>query len=76
MTLVSDSVDGQNLLGSALNISGTLPQCATMRTLLRGVTYDLMRGRMDLEVGAPARLDYGTAVGRVSTNPQDVIVTL
>lgn len=76
VTLVSDSVDGQNLLGSALNISGTLPQCATMRTLLRGVTYDLMRGRMDLEVGAPARLDYGTAVGRVSTNPQDVIVTL
>lgn len=76
VTLVSDSVDGQNLLGSALNISGTLPQCATMRTLMRGVTYDLMRGRMDLEVGAPARLDYGTAVGRVSTNPQDVIVTL
>lgn len=73
---VGDSVSGTNLLGRCINVAGALADCADMRALPKALAYDILRGRTMWELGAPARLDFGTAVGRVPTNPQDVIVQL
>lgn len=75
-TEVADEVTGANLLHRTIHLVGCLPACATMAAMLRGVSHDLMRGRTVYELGAPARLDFGTAVGRVAVSPQDVIIEL
>lgn len=75
-SIAADSVNGTNLLGRCINLANALPDCATMLALPKSLTYDIMRGRMGWELGAPARIDFATAMGRVPTNPQDVIVEL
>lgn len=75
-TEVRDEVTGDNRLNRTINLAGSLPECASMAAMLRGMTHDIMRGRTTYELGAPARSDFGTAMGRVSLSPQDVIVEL
>lgn len=74
--VVKDAVNGSNLLGRAINLSGTVAECATMRALQKTLTYDLLRQRVVHTLGAPARIDLGTAMGRVPSSPQDVIVEI
>ncbi len=74
--LVGDEVSGSNLLGRCINIEGTLPDCEDMCALPKSLTYDLFTKRTMWDLGAPARIDFATAMGRVSINPQDVIVDL
>jgi hypothetical protein len=76
LTLVADDVSGDNLLPRKYRLANCLPPCAIMDALARGVTHDLMRGRTTIDLGAPARVDFGTLVGRVRTEPQDNIVYL
>lgn len=76
ITTVADSVSGSNLLGRAINVTGALPANATMKALMRGMEYDLMRARVTYELGAPARTDYGSLIGRVRREPKDNIVFL
>lgn len=72
-SLVYDEVNGTNNLGDPINIVGTETECATMKALVKSLEYDIQRGRAKYSLGAPARIDLGTAMGRVQVNPQDVI---
>jgi hypothetical protein len=76
LTLVGDDCSGDNLLPHKYHLAGTLPVCATMGALARGVTHELMRGRTVIDLGAPARLDFGSLVSRIRREPQDNIVYL
>jgi hypothetical protein len=76
ITTVADDVTGANLLAAKYNLAGTLTECATMAALARGCSHDLMRGRTTIELGAPARVDFGTLVSRIRQSPQDNIVYL
>ncbi|RYD38760.1 MAG: hypothetical protein EOP87_00910 [Verrucomicrobiaceae bacterium] len=72
---VHDTVSGHNLLlARVINLTGDLAECATMKAMVKAVSYDLMRGRRTIHLGSPARLDFGTAVGRVANAPQDVVI--
>ena len=76
LTLVADDCSGDNLLPAKYNLANSLPPCAAMGALARGVSHDLMRGRTTIELGAPARLDFGTLVSRIRREPKDNIVYL
>lgn len=76
ITTVHGTLSGQNLLNRSVNVTGTLSECASMKALAKAITFDLMRGRRTIQLGAPARIDFGTAVGRVNVSPQDVIEEL
>lgn len=76
VVLVADAVTGDNNVKNALNLTGTLPPCATMAAMTRSVTYDLMRGRTTYDLGTPARTDFGSLVARVRRDPKDNIVYL
>jgi multidrug efflux pump subunit AcrA (membrane-fusion protein) len=65
-----------NLLDRSVNLAGTLSACATMAALQRRTTPELMTGRTTLELGAPARADFGTLANRVRRQPRDIIVLL
>ena len=64
-TLVYDEVTGSNNLGKPINIEGSETECETMKALVKSLEYDIQRGRAKYSLGAPARLDLGTAMGRV-----------
>lgn len=76
LTLVGDDCSGDNLLGAKYNLAGGLAPCAAMAALARGVTHDLPRGRTTIDLGAPARLDFGTLISRIRREPKDNIVYL
>lgn len=77
ITTVADNVTAaSNLLGRAINVTGTLTPCATMKALLKSISYDLTRGRTTYHLGAPPRTDYGSLVARVRREPKDNIVFL
>lgn len=76
ITTAHQTVTGANLLPRAMNLLNALPACATMKALNKAVTYDLVRGRRTFQLGAPARIDLGTAMGRVAVAKQDVIEIL
>jgi len=76
LTLVGDDVTGDNLLARKYHLAGTLTPCATMGALARSITHDILRGRTTIDLGAPARLDFGTLVSRVRSDPKDNIVYL
>lgn len=71
--VADDSFPTSNELAKTVNVIGSLTECATMRAMQKGLTYDLLRGRKTRSLGAPARVDLGTAMGRVQVNPQDVV---
>jgi hypothetical protein len=76
ITIVGDQASGDNLLDRSLNLTGTLAPCATMAALQRRTTHELLTGRTTIELGAPARADFGTLANRVRRQPRDNIVLL
>lgn len=76
ITLVADEVSGENLLAAKYNLIGTLAACATMETLARNISHDIFNGRTTIDLGAPARADFGTLTSRVRRQPKDNIVNL
>ena len=76
ITLVADECSGNNLLPYKYNLGNALPACASMAALAKGVSHDLFRGRTVVDLGAPARVDFGTLVGKVRSEPQDNIIYL
>lgn len=77
ITQVADEVTAaSNILGRAINVTDTVPACATMKAMLRGIQYEIQRGRTTYELGAPARSDFGSLVTRIRRDPQDNIVYL
>ena len=76
ITLVADECSGNNLLPYQYNLANALTACATMGALAKGATHDLFRGRTTIDLGAPARVDFGTLVSRVRSEPKDNIIYL
>lgn len=73
ISLVSDEVTADNLLADKYNLTNALTECATMATLARTVTHDLIGGRTTIDLGAPARADFGTLTSRIRRQPRDNI---
>ena len=65
-----------NVLNRKVRITNGRTEHAAMDALLQSVDFDLMRGRRTLNLGAPARIDFGTLVDRIRRDPQDNIVYL
>ncbi len=76
ITLVADECSGDNLLPFKYNLANALAPCATMAALAKDVQHDLFRGRTTINLGAPARVDFGTLVSRVRSEPKDNIIYL
>lgn len=75
-SLVADDVTCENRLGRCIHLAGTRAELASMKATVKSMSYDLLRGQINYKLGAPARTTFGTAMGRVPTNPQDVIIQL
>jgi hypothetical protein len=76
LTLVADDCDGSNILPRRYHIANGYPAQAAMGAMARAVEHDLMRGRTTIDLGAPARLDYGSLVSKIRRDPKDNIVWL
>jgi hypothetical protein len=76
ITLAAEDCSGDNLLPHQYHLANALPACSTMGALAKGVSHDLMMGRTTIDLGAPARMDFGTLVSRVRQDPKDNIVYL
>jgi hypothetical protein len=76
VTTVADEVDGAQILNKKVNVTNTLPACATMGALPKRIVYEIMRGRKTVDLGAPARVDFGTLANKFRKNPKDNIVYL
>lgn len=76
VTLVADDVTGTNLLPYKYNLANGITPCAIMDALAKSCSHDIFRGRTTIDLGAPARLDFGTLVSRVRQDPKDNIVYL
>jgi hypothetical protein len=76
ITLVADECSGDNLLPNQYHLANALPACATMGALAKGASHDLARGRTTIDLGAPARIDFGTLVSRIRQDPKDNIIYL
>jgi len=76
ITLVADECNGNNPLPYQYNLANALTACATMGALAKGASHDLFRGRTTIDLGAPARVDFGTLVSRVRSEPKDNIIYL
>ena len=62
-----------NILGRPLNLTDSVTAAATMKAPLKALTYEIQRGRVTYEVGAPARNDFGSLVSRIRRAPKDNI---
>jgi hypothetical protein len=76
VTLVADDCSGDNLLPGKYHIANGYQAQADMGAMARAVEHDIMRGRTTVELGAPARLDFGSLVARIRRDPKDNIVYL
>lgn len=77
------SVDGAaqdadlvNYLKHKICVANAHAPLATADALVKSVRHDLLRGRMRIDLGAPARTDLGTLVNRIRRQPQSNIVYL
>jgi len=75
-TVASAALDGNNRLGRSINVTGGLPAWANMKATLQSVSYDLKNKLTTYALGAPARTDIRSAVGRVATSAQDNFVEI
>jgi hypothetical protein len=71
-----DLLDGTNRLAAKYRLAGSISSLATMDALPRRVQYDLTGGRLNIDLGAPARTDFGSLASRVRRQPGDNIVQL
>lgn len=69
-------VDLVNYLKHKVCVANAYAPLATADALVKGVRHELLKGRMRIEVGAPARTDLGTLVNRIRRQPQANIVQL
>ena len=76
ITSVADDVDGASGLNLQTHATGTLADCEDMGALTKSVIYEIMRGRKTVNLGAPARIDFGTLASRFRRHPKDNIVYL
>jgi hypothetical protein len=74
LAIEEEEAGGTRYRGCKVNLTGALPEYATMGALVESETLDLDTGRTTLGLGAPARLDYRTFVDRIRRTPQDNIV--
>ncbi len=72
-SLAGGDVSGLSFLNKAINITGGLPHLTNMRAMVKTLKYDLLTGKITYKLGAPARTNLATAMGRVELNPQDVV---
>jgi hypothetical protein len=73
---VADEVDGAQALQKKFRLAGGFPAHATMDALARGVRYEIARGRREILLGAPARVDFGSLAARFKRHPKDNIIYL
>lgn len=71
-TIESD-VTGNNLLNMKIRVANWLPECAAMDALLKSVETDILNNRVTYTLGAPARVDYGSFIGRMRSQRIDRI---
>ncbi len=76
ITVVADEVTGNNGLQNVYNLANARTVCATMRAPAKSVQHNILTGRTIVTLGAPARVDFATAVGRVPSSPQDLIIPI
>jgi hypothetical protein len=76
ITVVADEVTGNNGLQNVYNLANARTVCATMRAPAKSVQHNILSGRTIVTLGAPARVDFATAVGRIPTSPQDLIIPI
>jgi len=74
LAIEEEEAGGTRYRGCKVNLTGALPEYATMGALVESEMLDLDTGRTTLGLGAPARLDYRTFVDRIRRTPQDNIV--
>lgn len=71
--VVDEVSAASNILGRKINLTNTLPVCASMGALMKAVTYEIQRGTIIYELGSPARSDYGSLVAKIRREPKDNI---
>lgn len=76
ITTVADTQDGAQKLQNKFRVTGGYSPHATMDALPRRIDYDLIQLRRTVELGAPARTDFGTLASRFRRSPKDNIVYL
>lgn len=69
-----DDVDGAQALHKKYRLAGGYAPHATMDALPKTVRYDIERGRREIILGAPARVDFGSLAQRFRRHPKDNIV--
>lgn len=70
---IEDDVTGNNLLNLKIRVANWLPECETMDALLKTVETDILNNRVTYTLGAPARVDYGSFIGRMRSQRIDRI---
>lgn len=73
---VGDAVDGAQDLLKKWNVAGTIAAHASMGALPKSIQYDITRGRKIINLGSPARVDFGTLAARFKRHPKDNIIYL
>lgn len=76
LTLREQDAGGTRYRGCVVNLTGGLPELATMKALVQSEEIDLDSGTTTLTLGAPARLSYQDFVSRIRKTSQDNIVYL
>lgn len=64
---------GTRYRGCGINLSGVLPEMASMKALVQSESLDLDTGTTTLTLGAPPRLSYQDFVSRIRRTSQDNI---
>jgi hypothetical protein len=74
LAIDEEEVGGTRYRGCKINVTGALPEYATMGALVESEVLDLDSGRTTIRLGAPARLDYRSFVDRTRRTASDNIV--
>jgi hypothetical protein len=74
ITTVSETVDGAQALANKYNIANGIASLATIGALPKRVDYNLETGTRAIQLGAPARVDFGSLAGKFRRSPKDNIV--
>lgn len=74
--VVDEVSAASNILGRPINLTDSIAATATMKALMRSITYGIQSGSITYELGAPARNDYQSLVSKIRRDPKDNIVYL
>ena len=73
-TVELDTVTGDNRIDRVISIDNARAEFSTMKAMVKSMSYDLMTRTISYQLGAPARTDLATAMGRTPVSPQDVVI--